>query len=208
MSLTSQQKTQILITDVPREDFVKGWSQQLEKELFEVKFPDLKSKCEYYTPLAFLSRIVIIFEDEASTLQVYEYLNQELKSRGVKLYLTESLLARPRSKSMDDPVPSKSEKPILAIDTGSSVISSPTLSPERACGQSPTAMRFPEDGKVHYYQEPAPRPEMAEEPKPQSGKTTYLYKPDLKLDVAGVRGGSYGNSPPMSPSITLNEFTH
>ncbi|QLG74018.1 hypothetical protein HG535_0F05300 [Zygotorulaspora mrakii] len=97
-------KTQILITDIPTAYFKEKWPDQLEKELFVKLFPQFSSNLLYYSPLAFLNRIVIIMDNEETTIQMYNSLKNLLASqkRTAKLYLTESLLTKPKSRSSDD----------------------------------------------------------------------------------------------------------
>lgn len=235
-----QPKTQILITDIPKNSFDSKWPTELEKQLFEVKFPNLKSKLQYYTPLAFLNRIVIIFDDEATAIEVYEYLKTFLKETGkdVKLYLAESLLAKSRSKSVDDAESGsplnlsssenvENEKPILSIDTNPSntgvnssslSLGSPSLSPDRNGLESPTLLKFENQSKLHYYKEPLPRfaKSKSQTSLRSNDNTTYLFKPGTQSAVgsSSLTPSSSNNLmegtdfPPSSPSITLDEFTH
>ncbi|CCD24958.1 Rcn2p NDAI_0E01420 [Naumovozyma dairenensis CBS 421] len=158
---TQVKKTQILITDIPKEKFVSKWPQELEEKIFDENFPNLKINLQYFTPLQFLSRIVIIMNDQESTDVIYEFLQKlmkELAPTPIKLYLTESLLVnnakgdsnRPpiRSRSFDDMEKindnndgkNSLQKPILSIDTdpvrtgiavGSLALGGPSLSPDR-----------------------------------------------------------------------------
>ncbi|SCV05772.1 LANO_0H14840g1_1 [Lachancea nothofagi CBS 11611] len=208
------QKTQILITDIPHQEFDNGWPQTLQKQLFDEKFPHLKKHCQYYTPLAFLHRVVIIFDQEDATLAVHSFLVQDLASKPVKVYLTESLLSRSRSKSEDSTKNSEDiefhtfKRPQLSLDTQGSQGISVALSPERADTHSPTAMKFPNDGKVHYYQEPLPKPESPEKQDTTPGSTKLLYQPHLTLNTAYTGHSSDSiSSVPVSPSITLDEFS-
>ncbi|CCK68002.1 Rcn2p KNAG_0A03140 [Huiozyma naganishii CBS 8797] len=101
---SSSQKTQILITSVPKTLFSEGMPKRLESRLFEDVFPQLRAKVEYFTPLPFLNRVVIILADESATREVYDYLRahaDELVPGPIKLFMTESLLAS-RSRSFDD----------------------------------------------------------------------------------------------------------
>ncbi|KAM3163677.1 Regulator of calcineurin 2 [Lachancea thermotolerans] len=206
-------KTQILITDVPAQDFACGWPQQLQSQLFDREFPQLKHSCLYYTPLAFLHRVVLIFDQEPATLQVHEFLTRALAGKPVKIFLTESLLAKPRAKSFDaapDHVPDfdvePRAKPQLSLDTHSSPANSPSLSPDRSDPHSPTALKSLEDGKVHLYQEPLPAPDAPGDDASPRGETKLLYKPRLSLDTRSSGASHSSFSVPMSPSITLNEF--
>lgn len=98
----SQPKTQILITDIPKDKFTGKWPEQIEKKLFSATFPQYKAKLEYFTPLAFLNRIVIILNDEQSANDIYNFLIPIIsQEEGIKVFLTESLLL-PRSRSFDD----------------------------------------------------------------------------------------------------------
>ena len=176
----SQAKTQILITGVPKTRFTAKWPEDLEKQLFVTQFPQHKSKLSYYSPLAFLNRIVIILDDEESAKQIYEFLQPIVTKAGddMKIFLTESLLV-PRSRSVDDtanvtPVRKgsiteallESGKPILSLDTNPSntgvnanslSIGSPSLSPQRNNAGSPTLLKFSDDSKPCYYKEPLPQ---------------------------------------------------
>lgn len=216
----SQPKTQILITDIPKEKFDCNWPQQLEDLIFKEQFPQVKPHLEYYTPLAFLNRVVIIFDQEPATLQVYEFLKTKLVGEPVKLFVTESLLGKPRSKSSDQiPTPtSPKDKPVLSIDTAASVtnnssasLGSPSLSPDKSTLQSPTRLRFPHDSKVHYYQEPLPKHlGSADNGQHVDHTTKFLYRPrNLNINTTNMSSTKKigAESPPMSPSITLNEFT-
>ncbi|SCU93567.1 LAME_0F04258g1_1 [Lachancea meyersii CBS 8951] len=207
-------KTQILITDIPHQDFANGLPQKLQKLLFEEQFPSLKSHCQYYTPLAFLNRVVLIFDQEEATLTVHEFLLEHLASqKPIKVFLTESLLAKPRSKSHDSsPIDNVEfhtfKKPQLSLDTQGSPNGSPSLSPDRADPRSPTAMKFPDDGKIHYYQEPLPKSESPERDNTSQEGTKLLYQPRLSLNTTNTgRSSDSFMSAPVSPSITLNEFT-
>ena len=104
------ERTQILITGIPRDKFLSKWPESLRKTVFEEKFPDLAPKMQYFTPLPFLNRIVIIMTDEESTLQVYNFLKSLIEKengrlltvdKGIKLFMMESLLPL-RSASLDD----------------------------------------------------------------------------------------------------------
>ena len=64
MANQKQMRTQILITDIPSGKFTSKWPTQLEKTLFKEQFPNLQSHLQYYTPLPFLNRIIIIFDNE------------------------------------------------------------------------------------------------------------------------------------------------
>ncbi|QLL30926.1 hypothetical protein HG536_0A07410 [Torulaspora globosa] len=224
-------RTQILITDIPKIKFDSKWPEDLEKELFEREFVDLKRKLQYYTPLAFLNRIVIIFDDEAAAETVYEYLKDRLRNFSYRIYLAESLLAKPRAKSMDDAEESDSPggesqnhcKPVLSINTyrstGASSLSlslgSPSLSPEKNSLDSPTLLKFDSQSKAHYYQEPLPRSDRGSSLTSFSSCTDvpkYLYKPEPSPMTTTSSGGlassisSDDKIPPPSPSITLKEF--
>ncbi|SCU82752.1 LADA_0C07712g1_1 [Lachancea dasiensis] len=205
-------KTQILITDVPQRDFDKEWPQDLQKQLFEQNFPDLKKHCLYYTPLAFLRRVVIIFDEEEATNAIHEYLVRELAAshQSVKIHLTESLLSKPRARSQESLSNAEEvdfqtfKRPQLSLRTDSSQPASPSLSPDRSSSHSPTAMRFPDDHKIHYYQEPLPK---VHDEGNRSGAAKLLYEPRLTLNTTNTGQSSDSLSPaPMSPSITLNEF--
>ncbi|SCU89505.1 LAFA_0E18624g1_1 [Lachancea sp. 'fantastica'] len=213
MTETSVPKTQILITDVPHHEFADGWPQKLQKQLFEQKFPELKSRCQYYTPLAFLNRVVLIFDEEQATLPVYHFLVEQLESKKpIKVFLTESLLTRPRSRSHDTSATDEVDfqtfkKPQLSLETQNTTSASSSLSPERIGTLSPTAMKFPEDGKIHYYQEPLPKPEHHEEGNSKQKETKLLHQSRLSLNTSNTGQSSESvMSTPASPSITLNEF--
>lgn len=230
-------KTQILITDIPSECFKQKWPEQLEKELFEDKFPEFKAQLFYYTPLSFLNRIIIILSDEATTLKVFNYVHSLVQDQGrkVKMYLTESLLSKPRSKSTDDvsnlpeqksqDQESRNDKPILSIDTNplstgvnssSLSIGSPSLSPDRTCLESPTLLKFDNQSKLHYYKEPLPKLNRRESlnTSTSTDDTKYLFKPKQSSASMTILTNLTPSStksfdiPPPSPSITLNEFHH
>lgn len=228
----NEPRNQILITDIPKVKFDSKWPEDLEKELFEREFVGLKRKLQYYTPLAFLNRIVIIFDDEAAARTVYEYLQEHLKKSPYRIYLAESLLARPRAKSLDDVEESGSpdgeyqshRKPVLSINTypcntgvssSSLSLGSPSLSPERSNLDSPTLLKFDSKSRAHYYQEPLPKSDRGSSLKSFSSATDmprYLYKPEPSPMTATSSEGDLASSissdkiPPPSPSITLNEF--
>lgn len=230
-------RTQILITDIPRNKFDSKWPEELEKELFEKEFTGLKRKLQYYTPLAFLSRIVIIFDDEAAARTVFEYLKRRLAEISCKIYLAESLLKKPRAKSVDDRQDNGDElresreqrKPVLSINTdpantgvssSSLSLGSPSLSPDRNSLDSPTLLKFDSQSKAHYYKEPLPRPARGGSQTSFSSATDmprYLYRPEpspMTVTTTSSDGGKASSTdsdlriPPPSPSITLNEFPH
>ncbi|CCE63805.1 hypothetical protein TPHA_0F03240 [Tetrapisispora phaffii CBS 4417] len=93
-------KSQILITDIPKATFSSDWSAKLKSSIFEEHFPEAVRNLQYYTPLQFLNRIVIILDDETVATKIYEYLRTEklILNLNAKLYLTENL-TKPRSKS-------------------------------------------------------------------------------------------------------------
>ncbi|AGO11356.1 AaceriACR105Wp [[Ashbya] aceris (nom. inval.)] len=206
-------RTQILITDVPKERFDEQWPQQLRHEM-AARFPDVEP--EYFTPLSFLNRVVIIFRNEADTTRVHEWLRERFTREQYKVYLSEPLVGKPRGRSLTAASPQMAdgaeetevERPLLQIDTASAVDSaagglfppSPSLSPDKQI--SPTKIKFPDDPKVHYYMEPAPE---RHTPVPQQGTgvpsdpsgTQYLYR---------GRSRSPRDNMPLSPSITLNRF--
>ncbi|AET41603.1 Rcn2p Ecym_8325 [Eremothecium cymbalariae DBVPG len=208
-------KTQILITDIPRERFDERWPQEVERRLRK-EFSNVEP--DYFTPLSFLDRIVIILRRERDTADVYEWLKRELVEDPIKIYLTEPLINKPRSRSavagrdragkdedleMDKGVLDKDGKPVLKIDIsaaeGLGLGSSPKLSPEKQI--SPTRLRFPDDPKVYYYMEPAPErsptgPKFSEPCSSCSNGTQYLYR---------GRSPSLTDKMPSSPSITLNQ---
>lgn len=99
-----QTKTQILITDIPKEKFTQKWPNTIETLLFKTKFPELKSKLQYFTPLPFLQRIIIILDDPQSAMKLFEFLRDgDYIQKPLKLFLTESLLSgSSRSRSFDD----------------------------------------------------------------------------------------------------------
>ncbi|SCV03193.1 LAMI_0H06216g1_1 [Lachancea mirantina] len=210
MSIPGHPKTQILITDVSKAQFTKEWPKALEEQLFKTQFPELKKHCTYYTPLAFLNRIVIIFDDEQATLKVYEYLDKNFATDGIKLYLTESLLGKPRARSHEDLSHALHEPANVepAADF-SSPCGSPSLSPESVDVSSPTALKFPGDEKMRLYKEPPPKSDAHHHDSTSNsfaGETQLLHKPQLSLDVSSVKDSRAGPSTPVSPSITLNEF--
>ena len=98
-------KIQILITDIPKEKFTQDWPKTIETLLFETKFPELKTKLQYFTPLPFLQRIVIILNDSKSALKLYEFLKDGgYVNKPMKLFLTKSLLigSSPKPHSFGD----------------------------------------------------------------------------------------------------------
>lgn len=100
-----QVKTQILITDIPKDKFTQKWPSTIEKLLFETKFPELRSKLQYFTPLPFLQRIIIILDDSQSAHKLYDFLKDgNYINKPLKIFLTESLLvgSNPRARSFDD----------------------------------------------------------------------------------------------------------
>jgi len=177
----NQPKTQILITGIPKIRFTKKWPESLQSQLFEKYFPDYKAKLSYFTPLPFMSRIIIILDDESSAKDIFDYLSPIITNEGddMKIFLTESLLL-PRSRSFDDTdnihqTRRKSSiaeslldsgKPILSLDTDPTItgvnatslsIGSPSLSPETANVDCPTLLKFSNDSKPYYYKEPLPQ---------------------------------------------------
>ncbi|KAL3231471.1 Regulator of calcineurin 2 [Nakaseomyces bracarensis] len=181
-------KTQVLITDVPKEKFDKKWPKELEHKLFE-KYPELRPRLQYFTPLPFMDRVIIIMDDEESATKVYEYLKtvEPTTSQAdseIKLYMTESLLSnRFRSRSTGEvaeesdslgtqahsQVDNGTDKPVLSLDTnpvrtgidaGSLAMGSPSLSPDRRSSvESPTLLKFADGDRAHLYQEPLPNKE-------------------------------------------------
>lgn len=99
----SETKTQILITDIPKEKFTQKWPKTIETLLFETEFPLLKPKLQYFTPLPFLQRIIIILDDPQSATEIFEFLRDgDYVQKPLKLFLTESLLVgSSRSRSFD-----------------------------------------------------------------------------------------------------------
>lgn len=204
-------KTQILITDIPKDKFTTKWPSTLENELFEVKFPNFKAKLQYFTPLGFLSRIVIILDDEETTNVIYDYLKTQkdiINDSSIKLFATETLIkTRSKSSSVVDNLSSQFDpksKPILSLDTNPShtgvdsnslLLGSPTLSPDKTCLESPTLLKFSdEDSKLHYYKEPLPK----------SNSTLSLNGNSQE----GLDNTSDSDSPtPQSPYITVNEYS-
>ncbi|QEU60605.1 Rcn2 [Kluyveromyces lactis] len=97
-------KTQILVTDLDSDKFNEGWPRSLEETLFQKQFPHITP--EYYSPLPFLHRIVIILSSEDEAVRVFQfvqnYVREALGLTDCKVYLTESLISKPRSKSVDD----------------------------------------------------------------------------------------------------------
>lgn len=181
MANQKQMRTQILITDIPSGKFTSKWPTQLEKTLFKEQFPNLQSRLQYYTPLPFLNRIIIIFDNEDDTLQVFKFLQGLLpKENGdsMKLFVTESLLnsQHPRSRSTDDAAAFQGDgspfleeghsKPLLSINTdpgvtgidGSSLNKGgSSLSPDKSSLESPTFLKLSTDSKPFSYQEPLPK---------------------------------------------------
>ncbi|AAS51331.1 ACR105Wp [Eremothecium gossypii ATCC 10895] len=206
-------RTQILITDVPKARFDEQWPQLLRREM-AISFPDVEP--EYFTPLSFLNRVVIIFRGEEDTARVYEWLRERCAREHYKVYLSEPLVGKPRGRSLtavspqagDGAEEAEVERPLLQIDTASAADSaagglfppSPSLSPDKQI--SPTKIKFPDDPKVHYYMEPAPE---RHTPVPERGTgvpsdpsgTQFLYR---------GRSLSPRDNMPLSPSITLNRF--
>ncbi|QHS76314.1 Rcn2p [Saccharomyces paradoxus] len=181
MANQKQMRTQILITDIPSGKFASKWPTQLEKTLFKEQFPNLQSRLQYYTPLPFLNRIIIIFDNEDDTLQVFKFLQQLLaKENGgpMKLFVTESLLnnQHPRSRSTDDAISLQDNssplledhrsKPLLSINTDPGVTGidssslnkgGSSLSPDKSSLESPTLLKLSMDSKPFSYQEPLPK---------------------------------------------------
>ena len=97
-------KTQVLVTDLDTERFTLGWPRELEQKLFKEQFPEVSP--EYYTPLPFLHRIIIILRSDIDANKVYEFLQRQVKEDAsmmkCKVFLTESLISKPRSRSFDD----------------------------------------------------------------------------------------------------------
>ncbi|CAR28548.1 hypothetical protein ZYGR_0S01810 [Zygosaccharomyces rouxii] len=190
--MISMARVQIILTNVDKKLFKQGWPRDLESELFSTKFPQLKPQLSYFSPLPFLNRIVIIFADEASASQVYNYL-VENHPDDVKVYLSESLLSQRSNSENDTDRISRSkngagERPILSLNTAQEAnVSSPTLSPDRT--GSPTLLRFDDNSEFHLYQEPLPK----NQKQPLQVGTKCLWQ---------------DQGQPMSPSITLDEFTH
>lgn len=222
-------KTQVLITDVPKVKF-NGWPKELEKRIFG-KYPELRKHLQYFTPLPFMNRVIIIMDEESAAVKVYEYLRDEepttSKNDEIKLYMTESLLAnRFRSRSMGEPVSDDSEPntptgesklPILSLDTnpvttgidaGSLAMGSPSLSPDRRSSvESPTLLKFGDVDHAHLYREPLPNKEAnSSSTSISSENETVLQKPQkLSILTEGISSDGAG-SPPKSPSITVREF--
>ncbi|EJS41654.1 YOR220W [Saccharomyces arboricola H-6] len=182
MANQKQMRTQILITDIPTDKFTSKWPTHLEKTLFKEQFPNLQSHLQYYTPLPFLNRIIIIFDNEDDTLHVFEFLQELLaKENGgsMKLFVTESLLnnQHPRSRSTDDAaalqgnnssplVEEHHSKPLLSINTDPGVTGmdgsslnrgGSSLSPDKSSFESPTLLKLSTDSKPFSYQEPLPK---------------------------------------------------
>ncbi|CAI4036513.1 hypothetical protein SMKI_15G3600 [Saccharomyces mikatae IFO 1815] len=181
MANQKQMRTQILITDISSGKFASKWPTQLEKTLFKEQFPNLQKHLQYFTPLPFLNRIIIIFDNEDDTLQVFKFLQELLaKENGgsMKLFVTESLLnnQHPRSRSTDDAVSLQGDslpsleghrsKPLLSINTDPGVtgIDSTSLSkggfslsPDKSSLESPTFLKLSTDSKPFSYQEPLPK---------------------------------------------------
>ncbi|KAJ9569333.1 RCN2 [Nakaseomyces glabratus] len=228
-------KTQVLITDVPKNKFDSKWPDTLEKKLFKEKYPQYRKHLQYFTPLPFLDRVIIILDDEAATMEIYEYLQKEepsvVNDKSIKLYLTESLLSnRFRSRSMGESSPEDSnaasngsadsnsaigDKPILSLDTNpvstginvqSLAMGSPSLSPDRRTSlESPTLLKFANDEKAHLYREPLPT--KSDSSKESSPGTTELHKSQkLTLSTDAVNKMASNTPPPLSPSITVDEF--
>lgn len=192
--MISMARVQILLTNVDKKLFKQEWPRDLESELFNDKFPELKSQLKYFSPLPFLNRIVIIFCDETSASKVYDYLLGKHPD-GVKVYLSESLLPQRSNSETDAERINQSNngvtdggKPILSLNTSQEMsASSPTLySPDRA--GSPTLLKFDENSEAHLYQEPLPK----HKKQPLQIGTKCLWQ---------------DQGQPMSPSITLDEFT-
>ncbi|CCH63039.1 hypothetical protein TBLA_0J00390 [Henningerozyma blattae CBS 6284] len=115
-------KTQILITDIPQQAFKSDWPSTLYNLLFVDKFPLIKSDLLYYTPLAFMNRIVLIFGNEENTLKIYDFLKnfQSMKNnvnsrnlQEAKIFINEPLITRQRAKSVDDIDPLSNTDPTI-----------------------------------------------------------------------------------------------
>lgn len=193
-------KTQILITDIGKDKFENSWADDLRKMLFEREF--LTIRPEYFTPLPFLNRIVIIFRNEDDALKIYEYLQKYLLGTKVKLCLTESLIGKTRSASADLCEYDNNDDTTrhMTVDTSidnsksESICNSSSLSPDLPI--SVTKLKFPDDPHVRYYKEPAPEKLKLKisDDKTNSNLTHFLYKSKTSDDL------------PPSPSIVLNEF--
>ncbi|CDO93597.1 unnamed protein product [Kluyveromyces dobzhanskii CBS 2104] len=140
-------KTQILVTDLENEIFSEGWPRLLEETLFQKQFPDIVP--EYYSPLPSLHRIVIIVRSEEEAVRVYRFLQtfvgENSKLATCKVYLTESLISKPRSRSFDD----KNEKnavneALFAVSGGENCTESSDEAVNLAGTQSPSILS---DGK-------------------------------------------------------------
>ncbi|SCV13859.1 related to Regulator of calcineurin 2 [Nakaseomyces glabratus] len=214
-------KTQVLITDVPKNKFDSKWPDTLEKKLFKEKYPQYRKHLQYFTPLPFLDRVIIILDDEAATMEIYEYLQKEEPSL---------LSNRFRSRSMGESSPEDSnaasngsadgnsaigDKPILSLDTNpvstginvqSLAMGSPSLSPDRRTSlESPTLLKFANDEKAHLYREPLPT--KSDSSKESSPGTTELHKSQkLTVSTDAVNKMASNTPPPLSPSITVDEF--
>lgn len=229
-------KTQILITDIENEKFAEGWPQTLESVLFKEQFPEIEP--EFFSPLPFLHRIVIILRTDVEAGQVYGFLKGYLlankTSHGCKVYLTESLISRPRARSFNDV---KSDgtgdtKPVLRIDTSSysvpavplcrprrgSISSPSSLSPDQPI--SPTRVRLQDDQEEYFYMEPAPSKSKQNDAPIVEGSTslqtaskpmrsrhiTLREEGDGANDDGNGMSGNGSNRQPRSPSITITNM--
>lgn len=209
-------RTQILITDVADEKFSHGWPQELEKELFERTYPNIVP--DFYSPLPFLHRIVIILhtDEEAEIIHDYlkKYLEEDLNKQNYKIYRTESLISRPRARSMNDVGADLGEdgRPVLKIDTSASgsstsvrdilqesIATHSTLSsPDQPI--SPTRLRLQDGQKEYFYMEPPPS-------KVKSGYRQMVDGIEPSFEQTTIKDGSSDQEGPdqrtRSPSITV-----
>ncbi|CCF59216.1 hypothetical protein KAFR_0G01820 [Kazachstania africana CBS 2517] len=128
-----------------------------------------------------------------------------------------------------------SSKPFLSLNTNpfntgiaseSLAVGSPSLSPDRSSLESPTLLKFSDNSKPYYYKEPLPKvPNDDEETglpidandsfTPITSTTSTWSRLDtgdkrknLRLDTDTNKNETRDDSPPKSPSITINHFTH
>ncbi|KAH3902276.1 uncharacterized protein SCODWIG_01102 [Saccharomycodes ludwigii] len=210
-------KQQILITDIPKEQFNNDWPSALKKELFEKKFPELLPDLLYYTPLPFLSRLIIIFNKESCARRVYDYITGKDNGikivPGVNIYLVESLLQKKhRSKSFTGSI---NQLPSVITTDLQQEISS-TLSPNSInnVNTSPTVLKY--DNKVRYYQEPLPKctpvnianqQQQQQQQQQQASPVTpsFMMSASIENNKDANVNNTRGNKLTRSPTITILE---
>lgn len=198
-------KTQILITDIPRDAFTSNWPNELRSKLFSIKFPQYFKLLNYFTPLAFMNRIILILDTEYAANDIYNFLQNEKTNKNdkylnsSKLFLTESLITKPRSNSTPTlsnttttttSTNKQEETPVLSIDTNphstginknSLERGSISLSPDSSSLMSPTLLSMEGNDTKRYYMEPKPdsRKQSVSEDEDVVSKTHTLKSPTI-----------------------------